>query len=714
MQDNINFMLKSKELNNLLNTSKEIIVIDVRTVSEYNNGHIESAVNFPEVFTYLPEGITTDKEKEDFIKFYEILFSKAGVSKNELVVFYEDKFTLKSPRGLTILKYLGYDENNIKVLDGGYLKWVDSGFKTTKKSIQNTQKIFTANIDKELFVDYHEMLSLIDDPSIIKLDVRDKDEWIGISSSPYGIDFAPKKGRIPHSVWIEWYNFITSDMLSVESLHKINNELQKKNIQQNDNIVLYCFKGARLSNSYIALRRLGYQNIRIYFAGWNEWCRKDNAPIINEVENNNNPILQENIALKNKLDQINLKAASLIDFPKYNKEPIFAFDRSGHIVFQNEATKIKLPNIKQISDVFPDISTADIYNIIDNNKTKSTTVKINDKYYLLNFIGSRNVNNILAYGFETTEMNILNKDLKRQNSLIQNIINTVPFRIFWKDKEGYYLGANSLFLEDAQLKNIDDIVGKTDFDMPWANTQAQLFIDDDTNIMNTGRAKLHYEENLTNNLGKNIIISTSKTPLKDESGNIVGVLGSYADVTKQKEMELTLLKQKDILEHRAHHDSLTGLPNRVLFQDRLSQAINKANRRNTKIALFFLDLDHFKEINDSFGHEIGDIVLKTVTKKLTNAIRLEDTVARLGGDEFTIIIENLTCEQDASHSAKKILEELAHPVVIGENTLYISSSIGISIYPDDGLSSKNLLMFSDAAMYKAKEKGRNNFQYHNA
>jgi diguanylate cyclase (GGDEF)-like protein len=714
MQDNINFMLDSPELNKLLNTSKDIVVIDVRSESEYNNGHINVAVNFPEVFTYLPEGITTDKEKKDFIEFYEVLFSKAGIGKNELVVFYEDKFTLKSPRGLTILKYLGYDENKIKVLDGGYSQWSSLGFDISKKSIDNLPKKFTACIDKSFFVDYNEMLSLIDNPCVVKLDVRDKDEWLGISSSPYSMHFAPKKGRLPHAIWIEWYNFITTDMLSVESLYKINNELQKKNLKKDDDIVLYCFKGARLSNSYIALRKLGYKNIRIYFAGWNEWCRKDNAPIINEVQNTNNPILQENIALKNQLDAIHLKAATLIDFPKYNKEPIFAFDRDGKVVFQNEPTKLKLPHIKQMSDVFANISIVDIYNMIDNQETKSTTVKINYKYYLLNCIGSRDVNRILVYGFETTEINLLNKDLKRQYGLIENIINAVPFRIFWKDKDGRYLGANSLFLQDAQLKKPHDIIGKTDFEMPWAKTQAQLYRDDDIHTMNNKKPKLNYEETQTNSLGETIVVSTSKIPLKDEDESIIGILGSYYETTKQKEMQQALLKQKDILEHQAYHDSLTGLPNRVLFHDRLTQAIKKAKRNNTKIALLFIDLDHFKEINDSFGHEIGDKVLKSVSKKLSDAIRVEDTASRLGGDEFTVIIDDLTKEQDATRAAKKILEVLEQPVFIEENKLYISSSIGISIYPDDGLTSQSLLKYSDIAMYKAKNKGRNNFQYYNS
>ena len=168
------------------------------------------------------------------------------------------------------------------------------------------------------------------------------------------------------------------------------------------------------------------------------------------------------------------------------------------------------------------------------------------------------------------------------------------------------------------------------------------------------------------------------------------------------------------LEVQANHDALTGLPNRQLFTDRLNQAITKAQRNNTKMALFFIDLDHFKEINDSLGHDIGDKVLKVVTKKLLSILRKEDSLARLGGDEFTVIVNDLKNGEDASILAEKILKVLAEPIVIYDNELYVSSSIGISLYPDDGGLVQNLLKFADAAMYRAKSEGRNNFQFYSA
>jgi thiosulfate/3-mercaptopyruvate sulfurtransferase len=406
LDNNINFMITADELNQQIENNDKLILVDVRERVDYEAGHIPRAVNFREFFTYLPEGITTDEEKSSFISFFKNLIGQAGIEKDELVVFYEDKFTLISPRGLLVLKYLGYDENNIKILDGGYTSWCNKNFKTTTQSSNNPTKDFKIRLNQDFFVDYNEMRQVIYDDSYIVLDNRDKDEWIGISSSPYGIDFAPKKGHLPNAVWIEWYNFITADFLHINNLQSMQDKLDDKSIKQSDNIVLYCFKGARIANNYIALRKLGYNNIRVYFAGWNEWCRIDGAPIINEVENNDNPILLENIALKNEVSKLKTEMAKLTDFPKYSQEPILSFDRDGLIVDQNLSAEKNLPNIKQFKHIFPDCIQADIYNFIDNSYEKSTTILENEKYFLLNLKGSRAVNKILVYGFDTTELNL--------------------------------------------------------------------------------------------------------------------------------------------------------------------------------------------------------------------------------------------------------------------------------------------------------------------
>ncbi len=189
--------------------------------------------------------------------------------------------------------------------------------------------------------------------------------------------------------------------------------------------------------------------------------------------------------------------------------------------------------------------------------------------------------------------------------------------------------------------------------------------------------------------------------------------------TKQLETDIAtktheIKKQKEVLYIQAHHDALTDLPNRVLFNDRLEHGIEQAKRHKTEIALFFIDLDHFKQINDSLGHPIGDRVLIAVTERLEAKIRKEDTLARLGGDEFTIIMENFKEMQDVSLLAQKILHVLTQPIHIEGHTLYISCSIGISLYPKDDTDANNLIKYADAAMYKAKDEGRNNFQFYSS
>jgi diguanylate cyclase (GGDEF)-like protein/PAS domain S-box-containing protein len=226
------------------------------------------------------------------------------------------------------------------------------------------------------------------------------------------------------------------------------------------------------------------------------------------------------------------------------------------------------------------------------------------------------------------------------------------------------------------------------------------------------RGDMHATIRLVKKSSEVIFVDLSLSVLRDENGVITSMVGYCQDITERKKAEDILIEQKNMLDYQAHHDALTGLPNRTLFLDRLHQGIAKAKRHNEKLALFFIDLDRFKQINDSLGHEIGDQVLNIVTKRLSSTIRQEDTLARLGGDEFTIIMESLKHSKDASILAEKILKILEDPIIIENHTLYISSSIGISVYPKDETDATNLLKDADAAMYRAKDEGRNNYQFY--
>jgi diguanylate cyclase (GGDEF)-like protein/PAS domain S-box-containing protein len=216
--------------------------------------------------------------------------------------------------------------------------------------------------------------------------------------------------------------------------------------------------------------------------------------------------------------------------------------------------------------------------------------------------------------------------------------------------------------------------------------------------------------NPTTDMGESFeIVATS---IKNSDGTS-SKMEFIRNVTDEKKAQVNLKNEKEKLNYQAHHDALTGLPNRILFNNKLDTAILKAQKENKKVALIFIDLDHFKEINDSLGHDVGDKILTTVTTRLQEILQEKDTLARLGGDEFTIILEDLTNLQEVSLISSNILKILSEVINIEGNKLYVSSSIGISIYPDDGLSAQNLLKFADSAMYKAKDVGRNNYQYYN-
>jgi diguanylate cyclase (GGDEF)-like protein/PAS domain S-box-containing protein len=189
-----------------------------------------------------------------------------------------------------------------------------------------------------------------------------------------------------------------------------------------------------------------------------------------------------------------------------------------------------------------------------------------------------------------------------------------------------------------------------------------------------------------------------------EDPSVGGIVINCRDIT-----ERTLAQ--DRIHHLAHHDELTGLPNRNLFRDRAQQAMAQAERSQKRLALMFLDLDRFKHINDSLGHHVGDRLLQQMAERLAGSVRQMDTVARLGGDEFVIVLSDLQDVHDLAPLATKLLEIIAAPLQLEGNELNVSGSIGISVFPDDGGDLDTLMRNADTAMYHAKESGRNNFQY---
>jgi diguanylate cyclase (GGDEF)-like protein/PAS domain S-box-containing protein len=212
------------------------------------------------------------------------------------------------------------------------------------------------------------------------------------------------------------------------------------------------------------------------------------------------------------------------------------------------------------------------------------------------------------------------------------------------------------------------------------------------------------ELQVLNSKGERVWQQISGVPVLDDKGHIIGYRGASLNIHDRK-----LAEQK--IEQLATKDALTGLPNRVLLMDRLEQAIASASRKEQMLALMFIDLDRFKTINDSLGHHVGDLLLKTVADRLVGCVRRGDTLARLGGDEFIVALYDLKGAEDVTLVARKILANISLPCEIEGRLLSTGCSIGISIYPSDGADVQTLMRNADTAMYHAKEKGRNNYQY---
>ena len=207
--------------------------------------------------------------------------------------------------------------------------------------------------------------------------------------------------------------------------------------------------------------------------------------------------------------------------------------------------------------------------------------------------------------------------------------------------------------------------------------------------------------------GEDFPISMGISEVRDQTGSVHNYVCIYTDITEQKRKEHDLNKL-------AHHDTLTGLPNRKLFNDRLMVALSSAQRDNSRMALIFMDLDGFKPINDRLGHQVGDVVLKTVAKRLENSVRDSDTPARLGGDEFAVILPGIDKNENLEAVAEKILHRIMEPMEIKGEILSVGTSMGISLFPEHAKDKESMIKYADEAMYAAKKSGKGRWQYYSS
>lgn len=289
------------------------------------------------------------------------------------------------------------------------------------------------------------------------------------------------------------------------------------------------------------------------------------------------------------------------------------------------------------------------------------------------------------------------------------ILRFSPALISVKDLDGNVVLASEHF---KQMANIDEtgFVGKNVFDV-YPKDVAQSICDIDT-ATKTKQQTYEVELDLMHKDGSMHTYLMVKFPLRSKDNRVFGVCTIGTDISERKLAENALREQQSRLNYMAFHDSLTGLPNRSLFYDRIYHGLARARRANSKIALMLLDIDRFKIINDSLGHDAGDLMLKAIATRLNEGVRDMDTVARLGGDEFVVVLEGVHDLEDVMFVANKLLVTLARPMEISGHEITATVSIGVSVFPNDGEVTDELLKHADIAMYKAKEAGKNNCQFY--
>ncbi|MGL5079924.1 MAG: CHASE2 domain-containing protein [Microcoleaceae cyanobacterium] len=306
------------------------------------------------------------------------------------------------------------------------------------------------------------------------------------------------------------------------------------------------------------------------------------------------------------------------------------------------------------------------------------------------------------------------EEMKRSTEFFKSVINTIPDPVYVKNAHHHKVVINQAYCELVGYPS-EILMEKPDYELFPASEAKMFWQQDELAFHNT--VPQDREEKLTSTNGKTYCIETKRSLHRDGAGNLF-LVGVIRDITERKQLEANLKqlaaeleRSNEALRVSAEHDPLTGLPNRKLFQERLHQSLEWAAQYNKAVALFFLDLNDFKLVNDTLGHHVGDLLLKTVAERLRGCLRGSDTVSRLGGDEFTIILPGIANRENTARVAGKILETLMQPATLEGNTLSVTASIGISLYPEDTDDIELLVQKADSAMYRAKRLDKNRYEF---
>ena len=286
---------------------------------------------------------------------------------------------------------------------------------------------------------------------------------------------------------------------------------------------------------------------------------------------------------------------------------------------------------------------------------------------------------------------------------MRNLLASSEERIFFKDRESRFLFVSAGWLSAYHSgRSLEDVIGKTDFDI-FTRAHAQAALEDEQRIIRTGEPLVGKLQRETFHDRPDAWSSTTKQPLFDESGQIIGTFGLSRDITAQVEAQAALTYQ-------AHHDTVTGLANRPALMERLQHTLVSREGRPGRVAVLFIDLDDFKSINDTLGHEVGDRVLRDIGQSLTRISRHGDTVARLGGDEFVVLFTELRDDDDVELICDRVMRAVCAPRHDGRHDLTVTCSLGAVVTRECAASPEELLQQADLAMYAAKRSGGNRFE----